>query len=302
MENTFLEVTTLEPFKDNSVIRRAFEGIGVSETTRVQYERSVIPFIKWVGKRPLHQNILLDWKRHLQSKTDIGTGTKNKYLTVSRVFLRELNRTGILPHLNQEIKTFRVTKVHKRLPLTDDDVRNVLSYLDGDSVDSRTRVIVGLMYYQGLRRIEVSRLSVDDFNRGDQTLLVWGKGRDDKELVDLHPRMVTILVNYLKEQNLKSGSPLFPSVRRRQVGSLSSNMIWRLVTAVHKELGIHKNLHSYRKVFTSKLIDSGLNLLEVRQYTRHRDVTQLQVYYDRIDKNRTLTTYYKMFSGIGSPK
>lgn len=294
MENHSLQPTVF-PSYDHTVIHRVFEGVDVSETTRLQYRRSVVPFIQWVGRRSLHDNILLDWKRHLQSRTDIGTGTKNKYLTVSRVFLRELNRKGNLPSLNQEIRTFRVTKVHKRLPLTDDDVQRVLTHLDGDSIDPRTRVIIGLMYFQGLRRIEISRLSVDDFGVEDQTLLVWGKGRDDKELVDLHPRMVSILLTYLKEQNLKSGSPLFPSIRNGQVGFLSSNMIWRLVTSVHRELGINKNLHSYRKVFTSKLIDSGLNLLEVRQYTRHRDITQLQIYYDRLDKRRTLSTYYETF-------
>ncbi len=64
---------------------------------------------------------------------------------------------------------------------------------------------------------------------------------------------------------------------------------------VHKRLGIRKNVHAYRKVFTSKLIESGLNLLEVRQYTRHRDLSQLQVYWDRIDKRRTLKTYYEAF-------
>ena len=295
METTHLQVGIFDRYKDLSIIGKVFERLDVSETTRLQYQRSVLPFVQWIGKRPIHNNVLLDWKRHLESRTDIGTGTKNKYLTVSRVFLRELHRSGIIPSLNQEIKTFRITKVHKRLPMTDEDVQNVWSYLDGNSVESRTRVIFGLMYFQGLRRIEISRLSVDDFSREDRTLLVWGKGRDDKELVDLHPRMVTILVDYLKEENLKSGSPLFPSVRLGIVKPLSSNMIWRLGNSVHKTLGIHKNLHSYRKVFTSKLIEAGLNLLEVRQYTRHRDVTQLQIYYDRIDKKRTLSTYYETF-------
>lgn len=39
-------------------------------------------------------------------------------------------------------------------------------------------------------------------------------------------------------------------------------------------LGISRNVHAYRKAFTSKLIESGLNLLEVPLYTRHRDVSQ----------------------------
>ncbi len=173
------------------------------------------------------------------------------------------------------------------------ELQRVWDYLASND-DTRLKVIVGLLYYQGMRRVEVARLSVEDFNRESKTLLVHGKGRDDKEPVDLHPQMAVILVGYFDEYELRSG-PMFPSRRRPGFG-LSANMLWRLVMDVHKRLGIRKTIHAYRKVFTSRLIESGLNLLEVRQYTRHRDVTQLQVYYDRLDKNKTLPTYYAAFS------
>ena len=93
-----------------------------------------------------------------------------------------------------------------------------------------------------------------------------------------------------RSTNLKSGW-LFPSPRTER--SLSSNMIWRIVTHVHRTLGVTTNVHGYRKAFTSKLIDSGLNLLEVKAYTRHKDTSTLQVYYDRFDIKRTLPTYYE---------
>ena len=242
----------------------------------------------------LTPTILLDWKRRLQTRTDIGTGTKKKYLNVARVLLRELHRwhPDRIPDLVTGVRGFRVNQIHKRNPITDDDLRRVWDFLYSES-DLRLMVIIGLLYYQGLRRVELSRLLVEDFNRESKTLLVHGKGRDDKEPVDLHPRMLEILVAYLDEYALRSG-PLFPSRRRLGFG-LSSNMIWRMVMAIHKQLGVAKNVHAYRKVFTSKLIESGMNLLEVRQYTRHRDVTQLQVYYDRLDKNKTLPTYYEAF-------
>lgn len=147
------------------------------------------------------------------------------------------------------------------------------------------------MYYQGLRRVEVGRLRVEDFNPHTKTLLVWGKGRDDKEAVDVHPSMAAILSAYLRHTRLKSG-PLFPSPKGQGAG-LSSNMIYRIVIAVHQRLGITKNVHAYRKAFTSRLIDAGMNLLEVQSYTRHKDVSQLEVYYDRLDKTRTLRRYYR---------
>ena len=279
-------------------VRRVFDQLDVSETTRSQYKREVVPFLTFLDRSGgwFSPNLLLDWKRFLERRKDIGPGTKNKYLTVARVLLRELHRLypNHVPDLISGVKSFRVTKVHKRTPLTDEDVKTVWDYLNSQGKSQlRTKVIVGLMYYQGLRRVEVSRLQIEDLNAHEKTLEVLGKGRDDKESVDLHPRMVEILLDYLKTTGLRSGW-LFPSKKNLGMG-LSPNMVWRLVMGVHRELGITKNVHSYRKVFTSRLIQSGMNLLDVRTYTRHRDITQLQTYYDRIERTKTLPLYYQSF-------
>jgi integrase len=276
-------------------VNEVIDTIDISETSRCQYKREVLPFLRWLGPNQLHPNVLLDYKRYLQSRTDVGTGTKSKYLTVARVFLRELYRLRVIPlDVTAGIRSFRMTRPHKKSPITDEEIRRLWEYLDSPEADPRARVIIGLMYYQGLRRVEVGRLRIEDFNPGAKTLLVWGKGRDDKEVVDCHPKMVVVLSEYLSRTQLRSG-PLFPSRKRGKGESLSSNMIYRLVMKVHRQLGITKNVHGYRKVFTSKLIESGLNLLEVQSYTRHRDVSQLQVYYDRLDKTKTLPTYYATF-------
>lgn len=273
-----------------------FDHLDVSESTRNQYSREVIPFLNWIHrtKNPVDPTLLIRWKRHLQRKTDIGSGTKNKYFTVARVLLRELHRwyPKRFPNLVDGVKGFSVSNVHKRSPLTDDDIQKVWMHLESTG-DLRAKLIIGLFYFQGLRRVELTRLTVEDFNRDAKTLMVLGKGREDKEPVDLHPKMVAILDKYLRVENLKSGW-LLPSTKMKGK-SLSSNMIWRIVMNVHRAVGITNNVHSYRKAFTSKLIDAGLNLLDVKQYTRHRDTKMLQVYYDRIDKKKTLPKYYEVF-------
>lgn len=38
------------------------------------------------------------------------------------------------------------------------------------------------------------------------------------------------------------------------------------------------------------------NLLEVQQDTRHRDTSQLQIYYDRLDKQKTPAVFYETFN------
>jgi integrase/recombinase XerD len=274
-------------------VRSIIDSIDVSANTRSQYKRDIRHFLDWVGSNPLYPNVLLDFKRFLEGRSDIGTGTKSKYLTVSRVVLGELYRLQVIPvDVTKGVKSFRVTRTHKRSPITDEEVKSVWDHLESTQDDPRTKVIVGLMYFQGFRRIEVARLTVEDFDPSSQTLMVLGKGRDDKELVHCHPRLVEILTTYLTETGLRSG-PLFPSSRSDR--GLSSNMIWRKVNKVHGILGIRTNVHGYRKVFTSKLIDSGMNLLDVRSFTRHKDLTQLQTYYDRLNHQKSLPRYYEVF-------
>lgn len=266
--------------------------LDVSENTRTQYKRVIRPFLNWIDDNngQIDPTTLIRWKRHLQSRNDLGSGSKNKLLTVARVFLRELHKwyPHRFPNLTTGVKGFQISQLHKRQPLSDDDLKRIWEYLDVNG-DPRTRVIVGLLYFQGLRRVELTRIRVEDFHPSTRTLFVQGKGRDDRESVDLHPNTVQLLGDYLEQTNLRSGW-LIPSPRTDR--ALSSNMIWRIVTQVHQTLGITTNLHSYRKAFTSKLIDSGLNLLEVKAYTRHKDTSMLQVYYDRLDKKRTLNRYY----------
>jgi integrase len=68
-----------------------------------------------------------------------------------------------------------------------------------------------------------------------------------------------------------------------------------MIRAVHEACGIKNTGHAWRKAFTSKLIDSGLDLLTVSAFTRHKSISMLQVYYDRLDKGKKLPIYYETF-------
>src|SRR6266566_1960541 len=123
-------------------VNQVIEALDLSESTRRQYKREVLPFLTWLGPSPLHPNILLDYKRHLQSRTDIGAGTKSKYLTVARVFLRELYRLRVIPvDVTAGIRSLRMTRLHKRSPISDEEVQRIWAYLDSPDADPRVRVI-----------------------------------------------------------------------------------------------------------------------------------------------------------------
>jgi integrase/recombinase XerC len=83
---------------------------------------------------------------------------------------------------------------------------------------------------------------------------------------------------------------LFPS-RAKRGQHITSLRLYQLVMAVHEDLGVANAPHAYRKAFTSKLIDAGMNLLTVQQVTRHRSLEMLEVYCDRTDQHKAMPIF-----------
>lgn len=271
---------------------------------RIIAHRLQIPyldFLKFIQAHPFNQNSFLEFKRYLAARNDIAIATKSKYLTVARVFLKELNRQGIIPaDITQNVKSFQQTKKHKKFGLNQEEVNLLLSELDRlpeSSSNIRLKAIISLLVFQGLRQIEVTRLDVEDISLGQMTALIHGKGRDDKEPIDLHPRSVEALKHYMDYCKVRSG-PLFVSnSNNNQNGRLSTKSIRNIVTAFLKNLNIRNSTHGFRHYFTTKLIELFSNdLLTVAKFTRHKSVETLQVYNDNVTRKNNLPKYYEAFN------
>ena len=262
--------------------------------TRRVYEKALRNFIVQNGGS-LTPNVLVDYKNWLAAKVDTRVATKNLYLSAVRTIFRRAFELGFMKQdLSKSVKSFRIGQAHKRSPIADEEVRKVFAHLN-EKGDLRLLAIFNLLFRQGLRQAEIVRLTVEDVDYVAGTLRVLGKGRDDSELIPMHPRTAASLTNWTEKANLRSGF-LFPS--RKATGShLTVNMLYRLIMDVHREVGVTTNPHGWRKVFTSTLIDSGMNLLSVQRFTRHKSMAMLQVYYDRNEVKRLLPEYYEALNG-----
>ena len=294
---------TLIPYSgvsSNSV----FQHLDLSPATIKDYQYYLGQFLQFAEDHGLNRDIFLDYKRWLDQNFGFTVSTKNKYLTVARIFLRELHRQGVLPtDLTLNIHSFKQSKKHKCDGLTDEELSQLVDYLTELPVspqNSRVRCLTGLLLYQGLRQVEICRLDYEDLDLPHKTMFVRGKGRDDPELIDLHPNSVKLLQQYLKTNTIRSG-PLFRSNSRSSMGTrLTTRGLRKIVTTVLRKCGIDKNVHSFRHRFTTQMIRNfDGSLLDVCTYTRHRTVETLMIYYDRIKKTENLPEYYKAFAGVG---
>lgn len=244
----------------------------------------------------------MSFKRLLTSRTDVSISTKNKYLVSARILLKELSKTGVIPDITVNVRSFKQDKKHKRTGLNDNQVKTVwetINNLPTDYKNNRLKAIISLLVFQGLRQIEVTRLNVTDINLEASTAMVRGKGKDDKEQIDLHPEAVKALKFYLLNSKIADG-PLFACISNNHRNKrLSTRSIRGLVKEFLLSLNIEKTTHGFRHYFTTTLIKQFKgDLLEVAQYTRHQSLEMLQIYNDRVKKESDLPKYYNAFSEI----
>jgi integrase/recombinase XerC len=280
-----------------------FDNLDVTEATRKDYKYRIGLFITFINKNGFDVNSFLEFKRWLAARNDITVATKNKYLAAARVMLKELNRTGALPmDITQNVKSFGQNKKHKRDGVNDNEVIQIVEQLrglDNTPKNPRLRAIFCLLALQGLRQVELVRLDVKDLELNRGIAHVWGKGRDDKEPISLHPTTIEALKSYLKANKIADGALFISGSNRSKNQRLTTRAIHRYVNDMFTELQIEKTPHGFRHYFTTTLIKNYKgDLLEVARYTRHRSVEMLQVYNDNINAEADLPRFYKSFEKV----
>ena len=150
--------------------------------------------------------------------------------------------------------------------------------------DRRTLLIVLLMLQEGLRRIEVSGLNVEDIDFADRSMTIRGKGGQGRETDALPITKETwrALTSYLAEEGHTHG-PLIRN-RVRLHGRCAPATISELVHNAMVEAGIKRpgdltrTPHSCRHTAAHDLLERTDNVRAVQQALRHRSVRSTELY------------------------
>jgi len=283
--------------------QRLFEQLDVSDTTRKDYGSRIGLFIEQIRQEGFNRNSYLDYKRQLSHRTDFSVSTKNKYLIVTRIFCKELHRQGYLPvDITQNIKSFKQSRKHKKDGLTEGEIKKILTHfhtVEDTKETSRAKALLSLLILQGLRQIEIVRLNVTEIDIVSQTAFIQGKGKDDKEIIDLHPITVSALKDYIRQWKVADGALFTSTSNNSKHHRLTTRSIRNIINPLLRSLEIDKTVHGFRHYFTTKLIKSYKgDLLTVAQYTRHKSLEMLQIYNDNIKHKADLPRYYQTFESI----
>jgi len=302
----YSQLAVINAPSDQELLRQAvsvFDLLDASANTRYDYQARIGVFLSFIREHGLDRNSFLAFKRSLTDRTDISISTKNKYLVTARIFLKELNRQGVLPaDITQNIKSFSQSRKHIKDGLSDTEVARMGKYLRSlprTPENARLKAVISLLTLQGLRQIEVIRLNVSDLHLARSVAYVQSKGQDHKEAVSLHPETVRLLRVYLAVNKVADGA-LFTSNSNNSLRQrLTTRSLQRFVCEVFQKLGISKSVHGLRHYYATKLIRAYEgDLLQVARYTRHSNITTLQTYFDDVQAEADLPRYYQTFEDV----
>ena len=156
--------------------------------------------------------------------------------------------------------------------------------------NKRDPAILAMMYYMGLRTIEITRIPFTGINLKEKTVTFIGKGRSSEGTYSIPEPCIPYLKNYLRFRDQRK-SPLFrtidPRSKRFLPHGISRRVIYDTVSRLSEKAGHKINPHALRhsnvNLVISEIAKKGLGIDYLQAWTRHKDIKELDFYFDHPD-------------------
>lgn len=164
------------------------------------------------------------------------------------------------------------------------NVRKMIEFAKatGGEKGYRDTAILYLLYGIALRRGEVVELDVENVDMERPAISVLGKGRDEREWLDMPLLVAEAVAAWMSQRGWDDG-PLFHALSRahgrRRLGETG---LYYLVATIGEAVGCRATPHGLRHTAITDAILLGHNLADVRKFSRHANLNTLQIYYDRV--------------------
>ncbi|MCL2322959.1 MAG: site-specific integrase [Oscillospiraceae bacterium] len=237
-----------------------------------------------------HQNILkyLDW---LQSQRSNSISTRNHRQAVINSFVKYLMYE--FPDYLSEFQAILNIPV-KKAPqkeiayLKTDGIKLLFDQVDISSKSGiRDYAILMLLYTTGIRVSELIQIKVKDVSLGQPpTLLVHGKGQKSR-FVPITKQAVNIITKYINSYNLTKDCHLQDWLFRNHLNEQFKRQGINYIIKKYADISRSKNSnlipknfspHNMRHTLAMELVDSGVDLIYIRDLLGHVSVKTTEIY------------------------
>lgn len=216
------------------------------------------------------------------SRQGYAPATVNRKLASLRLFCKYLLREGILQ--NNPTANLVSLKQARKLPrfLTVEELSKAMQVPDAETrAGVRDLAILELLYGCGLRRQELVNLNVDAIDARGMQIRVLGK-RNRERIVPLGRAANSALQNWLAlrptfAKTIQDPAALFLDTRGRR---MSAGLVYHAVRrCLRKVVHVEKaHPHILRHSFATHLLDSGADLMAVKELLGHSSLGTTQIY------------------------
>jgi integrase/recombinase XerC len=148
------------------------------------------------------------------------------------------------------------------------------------SIGKRDYAMLRLLWDHALRRAEICGIDWVDFHAGEARIYLKGKGRIDKEPIDLAPETVDAISDWLSSMGESRSSALFVSSRDTRI---SADRLYDIVVGLGAAAGIDRVVspHKIRHSSITALLDlNGGDVRSAQAHSRHKNLATLILYDD----------------------
>ena len=282
-----------------------------SAQTRRAYQNDLKAFMAFTGIvqpeefRTVTRGHVLAWRSELERQGLAGSTIRRKLAALASLYDYLCESNAVTHNPVKGVKRPRVESYEGKTPaLGDAQVRALLVAPPSDTLKGkRDRAILSLLLYHALRREELTKLLVKDFNqerRGVPHLRVQGKGCKLRYL-PTHPQTLRLVAEYLEAagHGAELDGPLFRRSRSLPVGTvvraLTPGAVYADVVLFYmQQVGISGDSlgpHALRATAATSALEHQADIAKVQEWLGHANISTTRVYDRRGSKPEDSPTF-----------
>jgi integrase/recombinase XerC len=220
-------------------------------------------------------------------KKELKSATINRRLAAIKSLVSFAYNCGHCEFMLEAVKGEKLCAYRDTTGIDPEAFKRVLGGIDRTSLKGiRDYALMMLLWSNALRRSEVSKASIADFDPVTKTLRIFGKGRGNQsEIVSLGSGTVNAIEAWLEARGeTNPDKALFVSVNPGyRDGRLCTQGIYNIVKYRCQSAGISKPMSPHRvrhSSITAALESTGGDVRRVQKLSRHSSLNTLLIYDD----------------------
>jgi integrase/recombinase XerD len=263
-------------------------------STRRAYENAVRDFMRFTGIvrpeefRTVTRAHIIAWRDELARRGLGGSTIRHRLASLASLFEYLCDKNAVTHNPVKGVERPRTEGGEGKTPaLGDHQARKLLDAPSDDTIKSkRDRAILSTLLFHALRREELCKLKVRDFQharKGVPHLKVSGKGGKTRYL-PLHPGTNGLINDYLEAAGHgpdESGA-LFRPIRNNRTGRLERPItpdgVYKLVRCYSAKLGFEIGAHALRATAATNALDHQADIAKVQEWLGHANIATTRIY------------------------